>query len=109
MRAAVTALVTHRRLQDPRPASDGGRAAADAQGGANAGHRGDPALDTADWRDQNGPGNLRVDYVLPDRRLKLLDAGVFWPLPEAPEFALIGEGRPVSSDHRLVWIDVELP
>jgi len=109
MRAAVTALVTHRRLQDPRPASDGGRAAADAQGGANAGHRGDPALDTADWRDQNGPGNLRVDYVLPDRRLKLLDAGVFWPLPEAPEFAWIGEGRPVSSDHRLVWIDVELP
>ena len=37
--------------------------------GVNGGHDGDPALDTADWRDDGGPGNLRVDYVLPSAEL----------------------------------------
>ena len=45
------------------PESEGGAAAAAAQGGANTGHRGDPRFDTADFGDR-APGNLRVDYVL---------------------------------------------
>ena len=66
-RAAMAALLAHPRLQDPRPASAGGAAAAGT--GVNGGHDGDPALDTADWRDDDGPGNLRVDYVLPSAEL----------------------------------------
>ena len=81
-RAAMAALLGHPRLQDPRPASAGGAAAAGT--GVNGGHDGDPALDTADWRDDDGPGNLRVDYVLPSAELTVAGAGVFWPAEGGP-------------------------
>ena len=85
------------------PASEGGPAAAAAQGGANAGQRGDPRFDTADFGDDVA-GNLRVDYVLPSAGLKVTGAGVFWPVEGEPGAALID-----ASDHRLVWVDVVLP
>ena len=85
------------------PASEGGAAAAAAQGGANAGHRGDPRFDTADFDDE-APGNLRVDYVLPSAGLEITGAGVFWPTEDEPGAELID-----ASDHRLVWIDVAVP
>ncbi|MEM8786978.1 MAG: endonuclease/exonuclease/phosphatase family protein [Pseudomonadota bacterium] len=105
----IFALLRHPRLQDPAPSSIGGAVAAAEQGGLNARHRGDPALDTADWRDDSGPGNLRVDYVLPDAALTVLDAGVFWPEPGALGAEWVGSGRVVSSDHRLVWVDITQP
>ena len=85
------------------PGSEGGAAAAAAQGGANAGHRGDPRFDTADFDDEV-PGNLRVDYVLPSAGLEIVAAGVFWPVGAEPGAALVD-----ASDHRLVWVDVVLP
>ena len=85
------------------PQSDGGAAAAAAQGGANSTQTGDPRFDTADFDDE-APGNLRVDYVLPSAGLKIVDAGVFWPLDDEPRAAFLD-----ASDHRLVWIDVTLP
>ena len=84
------------------PASEGGAAAAAAQGGANAGQRGDPRFDTADFGDE-APGNLRVDYVLPSADLEIIGAGVFWPAEGEPGAELID-----ASDHRLVWVDVVL-
>lgn len=93
--AAIETLLTHPQLQDPRPQSAGGKAAADPD------HRADPALDTADWPDQK-PGNLRVSYVLPDARLRVTDSGVVWPLPDDP-FAQTVE---TASRHRLVWVDI---
>ncbi|WP_136685326.1 endonuclease/exonuclease/phosphatase family protein [Falsirhodobacter xinxiangensis] len=106
-------------LENPRvnagdvPSSAGGAAASDRQGNANAGHGGDPAQDTADFAD-TAPGNLRADYVLPSAGLKISDSGVFWPLPEDPLFSLVGDYDPSlpggfpSSDHRLVWTDIEV-
>jgi Endonuclease/Exonuclease/phosphatase family len=95
-------------LLDPRivntevtPSSEGGIEATDLQGGANAAHEGDPALDTSDFGDDPAPGNLRVDYVLPSRKLRIRDARVFWPTADDPLFPLVAE-----SDHRLVWVDV---
>ncbi|HLS58312.1 MAG TPA: endonuclease/exonuclease/phosphatase family protein [Paracoccaceae bacterium] len=105
LRVAVQRLLAHDRLQDPRPASAGGPAAAVRQGGVNDHHLGDPALDTADWRDEDGPGNLRVDYVLPDARLRVLAAGVVWPEPEEP----LAEAAETASAHRPVWVDLDLP
>lgn len=95
------------------PASAGGPAAADRQGGANLTHQGDPRFDTADFAD-TAPGNLRVDYVLPGHRLRPRSAGVFWPTPEDPLFRLVGDFDPglpggfPSSDHRLVWLDLRV-
>jgi len=90
------------------PRSDGGAEAAGLQGGANARHRGDPAEDTCDTRDEPGPGNLRLDYVLPSADLRVVGSGVFWPAADDPLHTLVaGAERPASSDHRLVWIDLD--
>ncbi|WP_426309876.1 endonuclease/exonuclease/phosphatase family protein [Cellulosimicrobium sp. E-16] len=103
--AAIDQLLDHRRVQDPAPRSAGGTEAAALQGGANATHRGDPALDTADFAD-TAPGNLRADYVLPSRDLRVRDAGVFWPVQADPLSRLTGVFPFPSSDHRLVWVDL---
>ena len=93
-RETMRRLLAHPRLQDPEPASRSAAAAARAQGGANRDHKGPARLDTADWKDAPGPGNLRVDYVLPEAGLKVAGAGVLWPEG--------GEGLA----HRLVWVDL---
>jgi hypothetical protein len=114
-------------LDNPRvnttvtPTSLGGPAWAEIQGLQNEAHRSDPAFDTADFCDIapvsappfppcSGPGNLRADYVLPSRDLRITDSAVFWPEPGHPLVYLTGTGFPVpSSDHRLVWVDVVVP
>ncbi|WP_449044646.1 endonuclease/exonuclease/phosphatase family protein [Paracoccus versutus] len=96
---ALARIMAH--VTDPLPRSAGG---ATAKGGVNDGHRGDPALDTGDWPDDKPPGNLRVDYVLPARPLKVLDSGVFWPA-EGP----LAKAALAASAHRLVWVDLDWP
>lgn len=86
--AGIGALLTHERLQDPRPARPGG------------------GLETADW-DDPVPGDLRVDYILPDRALVVTGAGVLWPQAE-PQFGLSAETAAAASDHRLIWVDISL-
>lgn len=102
---ALLALLAHPALTDPAPESAGGAEAAQAQGGANARHAGDPAHDTADWRDTPGPGNLRVDLVLPSRDLRVAGSGILWP--EASD--LLAAAVVAASRHRLVWVDIALP
>ena len=77
------------------------------QGGINTTHLSDPANDTADFSD-SAPGNLRVDYVLPRKNMRINDSGVFWPETTDPLFALVGTFPFPSSDHRLVWVDVRV-
>lgn len=100
---AIDQLLDHPRIQDPAPTSAGAVEAAAAQGGANASHRGDPALDTADFSDRPAPGNLRVDYVLPSRDLTVLGSDVFWPSTGEAGAELIE-----ASDHRPVHLDVRV-
>jgi hypothetical protein len=101
-------------LEHPRvnasvtPSSEGAAEAAMLQGGANASHRSDPRFDTADFAD-GAPGNLRADYVLPSRSLRIVDAAVFWPVQADPLSRLTGVFPFPSSDHRLVWVDVMVP
>ena len=89
------------------PSSEGGVDAANRQGGVNENHTGNPAFDTADFNDETS-GNLRVDYVLPSENLKIEDAGVFWTTDEDPLFNLTGDFPFPSSDHRLVYTDIDL-
>jgi hypothetical protein len=93
-------------VEDPSPASAGAVEASAAQGLANTTQQGDPANDTADFPDHPGPGNLRVDYVLPASGLAVVDAGVFWPTTGDPQANLVAGVPASSSDHRLVWVDV---
>lgn len=100
---AIQQLLEHPRIQDPRPASRGAVEAARAQGGANAEHRTRSRYDTSDFTDDPGPGNLRVDYVLPSTDLRVTGSGVFWPCEGEDGADLVG-----ASDHRLVYVDVRL-
>ena len=86
--------------QDPAPRG----AWQPPQVSANATQKGDPALDTASFK-ASGPGNLRVDYLLPSRSLTIREAGVVWPAPDDP----LSEAVNAASDHRLIWVDVEMP
>ncbi|MCD7437190.1 endonuclease/exonuclease/phosphatase family protein [Streptomyces lincolnensis] len=107
---AVRQLLDHPAVRLPRtaPSSAGGVEAARVQGGANAAHRGNPAYDTADFGD-GAPGNLRVDHVIPSRGLIPRANGVFWPTSDDPLYRLVGNGTTVpTSDHRLVWQDVQV-
>lgn len=110
---AADQLLRNPAIASVAPESAGGAAQAALQGGANLAHRTPAATDTADFGDdpeKGGAGNLRLDYVLPSKRgLAIKGAGVFWPAPEEEGYALVGNGYPVvSSDHRLVWIDIQL-
>lgn len=92
-------LLSLSQLQDPKPTSNGAAAA------GNTGHLTPPEYDTADFSDPT-PGNIRVDYVLPSTGLQVLASQVFWPAPDEPGGDLMDPK--VSSDHRLVWLDLDL-
>lgn len=104
---AIQALLSHPRVNAAfTPSSAGGAEASIRQGGINTSHRGDPRFDTADFSDRVA-GNLRVDYVLPSKGLKVCGGGVFWPASNEANAELVwGDRPPPSSDHRLVWLDI---
>jgi hypothetical protein len=115
--SAANQLLDNPRVNDRFvPSSRGAAEDAVEDGGVNVDHVGDPRYDTADFSDDPpfGAGNLRVDYVLPSRKLKVRRGGVFWPTEDSPLFRLVGDddpdvGVPLSSDHRLTWLDLEVP
>ncbi|MFN3167734.1 MAG: endonuclease/exonuclease/phosphatase family protein [Phycisphaeraceae bacterium] len=103
-RGAIQQLIDRPWLNDVVPTSRGGAQAARLQAGANLTHKTDPAADTADFGDTGrGPGNLRVDYVLPSANLDVVASGVYWPTRDDPH-AYLNK----ASDHKLVWIDIAL-
>ncbi|MGE0143436.1 MAG: endonuclease/exonuclease/phosphatase family protein [Planctomycetota bacterium] len=98
----VQLLLTHPRIHGEfQPRSDGGVEASRRDAGKNATHKTLAQYDTGDFDDERGPGNLRLDYVLPSRDLQVADGGVFWPLSSSPDASLV-----TVSDHRLVWLDL---
>lgn len=113
---AIQQLLSSPLVTDPHAASHGGLAAALRQAGANLGHAGSPTLDTGDFTDVSDffdpSGNLRTDYVLPSRNLRVRGASVFWPSEGEDFYELVGPSDPqngnavVSSDHRLVYVDL---
>lgn len=106
-RAGIALLLAAPQLAEaPPPESDGGEEQATLQGGVNGSHRGNARHDTLDGADRDGPGNLRLDYVLPSKPLKVVASGVFWPQNRDSLFSLVGTFPFPSSDHRLVWVDV---
>ena len=89
------------------PTSAGAVEQALLQGGVNLTHRTPARFDTADFAEP--PGNLRVDYVLPRKSLRIVRSGVFWPTTDDPLFRLVGVFPFPTSDHKLVWVDLRVP
>jgi len=99
---AIVELIEHPRvLRHAFPTSEGGVQSARERGGANLRHRGNPAQDTSQFG--GASGNLHLDFVLPSVGLQITGSGVFWPLKGQPGADWVG-----ASDHRLVWLDLEL-
>ena len=102
--AAAQQLLNHDRVHRDAargrlvPRSEGGR-----QNAKRPGDEGNPAYDTAAW-------GLRVDYVLPSKDLSVTQTGVFWPSPQEKLAYLVAteDNGHSSSDHRLVWVDIDL-
>lgn len=105
---AIDQLLKHPRVQDTTPRSTGAVEASTVQGGANLKHLSDPQFDTADFNDTPGPGNLRVDYVLPAKSLQVVSSAVFWPESGTPGSELTGVYPFPTSDHRLVRVDLQI-
>ena len=76
-RAAMARFLARNDLQDP--------------------HAGQP---NADWG-ADGPGALRVSYVLPSRDWRVVDAGTY-----APPSVLEGDEGSLVGPHRLVWVEI---
>ncbi len=93
----IMALLHHSRLQDPEPRGTSARQ--EPEQASNA------ALDTADFSAKNGPGGLRVDYVLPSADLVVSGSGVMWPDPSDPMAQVLA----TASRHRPVWVNITLP
>lgn len=90
---AIARLLTHPRVQDPTPTSEG------ALGRNKPGPPYFIERKTCDFG--------RIDYVLPSAGLRIIGSGVFWPDRDDPAHSLI-ERPESSSDHRLVWVDLVL-
>jgi Endonuclease/Exonuclease/phosphatase family len=102
---AIKSLLESKRItSSPVPQSQGGVLATKQQGKANQQHKGPAENDTADFGDSTA-GNLRCDFVLPSQYLEIVQSGVFWPTAEQLADA---EELISASDHRLVWIDVQI-
>jgi hypothetical protein len=106
---AIQQLLDNPRVNRTHPPDSAGAVEASAlQAGINLTHRSDPRFDTADFAD-TAPGNLRADYVLPSKGLRIADSAVFWPVQSDPLFRLTGVFPFPSSDHRAVWADIRVP
>lgn len=98
---AIGQLLDHPRVNaDHPPTSEGAVASSQAIQNLNSDQKGPAEQDTANFSGDHFT-NLRVDYVLPSRDLKVIDTGVFWPVPGKP-----GAEAIKATDHRLVWMDV---
>ena len=90
---AIYALVNHEKIIDPKPESLG--AIQHSKQNPTAKNH------TTSWR-------MRADYVLPSSYgFNLKASGVFWPQQQSSLYKLINN-RQASSDHRLVWVDLEI-
>jgi len=89
----IMALLSSDKIQDSLPTSLGGQN--HSSGNING------LYHTAYW-------GMRADYVLPSTfGFIIKKSGVFWPQQNKNTYRLI-KNRQASSDHRLVWVDVEL-
>lgn len=102
---AMRKLLTHPAVQDPQPSSSGATISSMTDP-RSASHIGPHGLDTVHWPQDNGPGNLRVSYILPSVGQNVQRSGVFWPGPDDPLAALLGTDDTRPSRHRPVWVDV---
>jgi hypothetical protein len=94
-RTAISQLLDHSRVQDPKPLSEGEWPPAPRL----PPYAGEKRAQTSSYG--------RVDYVLPSRDLKVIGSGVWYPRHDDPLHGLVTAPDP-ASDHSLVWVDLRV-
>ena len=109
-RRAIRRLLAHPRLH--APAAQGAMRPSSAGGVSHGARLSRPvaAAQASYWTHLRG---LRLDYVLPSRDLQVQGSGIFWPATAEPGREWLADSQDqdqaaLSSDHRLVWVDLLL-
>ncbi len=109
-RRAIRCLLAHPRLH--APAAQGAMRPSSAGGVSHGARRSRPvaAAQASYWTHLRG---LRLDYVLPSRDLLVQGSGIVWPATAEPGREWLADSQDqdraaLSSDHRLVWVDLLL-
>jgi len=90
---SIKSLLNYANVQDPLPESSGAK---------------QHSLDNINAKNHTAHWRMRADYVLPSKQgWHIINSGVFWPTKEQAEYRLIKD-RKASSDHRMVWVDLQL-
>ncbi|MDN5756434.1 MAG: endonuclease/exonuclease/phosphatase family protein [Arthrobacter sp.] len=106
-RSATKQLLGNAAVNDPRPTSPGAEEyGAGDPPAPDAGKLSAPNLRTSI---DGAAGALRSDYALASISLDVAGAGVFWPSARQPGRALVYGDPAPSGNHRLVWVDIDLP
>jgi endonuclease/exonuclease/phosphatase family metal-dependent hydrolase len=92
---AASMILGHPRVQDPTPSSAGGAEDEKSASGAPK------------FFERKTSRFGRIDYALPSRDLKVTGGGLFWPTKADPLRRLVSDPDP-SSDHRMVWVDLDV-
>ncbi|MCF6225780.1 MAG: endonuclease/exonuclease/phosphatase family protein [Xanthomonadales bacterium] len=100
---AIAQLLQHPGINnDCTPQSSGAVLDSEKKAGVNISHKGNSATDTGQFNPAK-VGNLRLDYVLPAKQIRIDRCGVFWPSSDEEGANWVG-----ASDHHLVWVDITL-
>jgi endonuclease/exonuclease/phosphatase family metal-dependent hydrolase len=91
---AIQLLLTHSRVQDPKPTSTGAASSSNPR-------------NLSDFLPYKTSEFGRLDYALPSKNLKVTGSGVFWPAAGEDGAELVAT-RQSSSDHRMVWVDLDI-
>lgn len=105
---AIDRLLKHPSITDTLPLSKGAEEASKIQAGVNLNHKSDPKYDTYQSSPGKTPGNLRLDYILVSKRMKVTAANVYWP--GTNEAANEADNSEIlkCSDHRMVYVDLKV-
>lgn len=104
---AVDQLLGNPSVNDPRPTSDGAAETGAKEPTASEAEKASaPNMRTSV---DDAAGALRTDYALASKTLDVAGAGVFWPSARQSGRALVYGDPGPSGNHRLVWVDIDLP
>jgi 3-phytase len=105
-RAIINLLKSPKTKNNLIPNSKGGIFSALTNYDKNKTHIANPAFDTALFNSPESPGNLRIDYLVASSNLTVRRAEVFWPMKQVDPY--LAAATQTASDHRLVFIDVDI-
>ncbi|MGO2534357.1 endonuclease/exonuclease/phosphatase family protein [Arthrobacter rhombi] len=106
-RGSVNQLLSNPSVSDPRPTSEGAAEIGTDESATSETEK--ASAPKARTSIDDAAGALRTDYALASTTVDVAGAGVFWPSARQSGRALVYGDPGPSGNHRLVWVDIDLP